>query len=776
MKTGIDSLDTGAPDITYEGNQGPKSPQEDKRMMQEFQMAQLQEEYEKHVFEMQEQGLEPMSMEQFKDQVMSEGQMSSNQEGIGGMMQDPRTMAMDGGIMDLQKNAPEGEFLAYINPNEAAMLKDAGGSGKLVNGIPSFRPESYSSKGPKKSPFSSGFQGAKKYTTPSSSVKTSSNDTANRSPNEPDKSPFSSGFQGAKNPTFKKSFTGFGDNKNFVENFVPYSSVIKKLGPLAYLPGQKAKAIKNRTDHVRTNYSDEDYKEFETLSDEQKLSTSMMNFLNLDGSYGKKLKEIGSPGLSVSGNMSLVGDKYVKRDPITNKPITDDFGNLTFGYGNPRTGNGAQQILPMTTGMTTGTDTDTEVASGIPYRGDQFLKADNQALAADGGRIGYAGGGITDLRQGYFLGKLVKKATRGLKKIAKSPIGKLALMYGGAKLGGMGLGKFNKAFPDFFSEGKGIKGLDILNKIKNYDGMFSGVRDKLLLNEDGDFDPFKIGIGGLAALTYFKSKKDQDDEPSLDDYMGSASRGPSLNPSGIREYIAANKGRVDPNQYAFLNKDFYAADGGRIGYADGLKVEDEDEDEKGSFRSQALGALYKQLAFGGSAGMPPVTLKAAGIDMQSFGDDESKGMDQGPTMKSQMPIQKPMMDPRMMQMMMAQQGGQGRMMAAMGGRMGYAEGGESEELLDMGGMEKDYRNDGGFVPMGEYERKDDVPARLSKNEFVFTADAVRNAGGGDIDKGAEIMENMMKNLENGGQVSQGSQGLEGAREMFQTQQRLGEVL
>jgi len=95
---------------------------------------------------------------------------------------------------------------------------------------------------------------------------------------------------------------------------------------------------------------------------------------------------------------------------------------------------------------------------------------------------------------------------------------------------------------------------------------------------------------------------------------------------------------------------------------------------------------------------------------------------------------------------------------AQGGRANFAEGGESE-LLDMGGMEKDYRNDGGFVPMGEYERKDDVPARLSKNEFVFTADAVRNAGGGDIDKGAEIMENMMTNLENGGKVSQGSQGL-----------------
>ena len=49
-------------------------------------------------------------------------------------------------------------------------------------------------------------------------------------------------------------------------------------------------------------------------------------------------------------------------------------------------------------------------------------------------------------------------------------------------------------------------------------------------------------------------------------------------------------------------------------------------------------------------------------------------------------------------------------------------------LLDMDGMEKDYRAEGGFVPIGRMEKADDVPARLSKNEFVFTADAVRNAG------------------------------------------------
>ena len=115
-------------------------------------------------------------------------------------------------------------------------------------------------------------------------------------------------------------------------------------------------------------------------------------------------------------------------------------------------------------------------------------------------------------------------------------------------------------------------------------------------------------------------------------------------------------------------------------------------------------------------------------------------------------------------------------------RLGYQEGSKEPvakktmPLLDMGGKEMDLREDGGFVPIGRMEKADDVPARLSKNEFVFTADAVRNAGDGDVDKGAEVMYNMMKNLESGGDVSEESQGLKGARRMFQTSQRLEEVL
>ena len=77
--------------------------------------------------------------------------------------------------------------------------------------------------------------------------------------------------------------------------------------------------------------------------------------------------------------------------------------------------------------------------------------------------------------------------------------------------------------------------------------------------------------------------------------------------------------------------------------------------------------------------------------------------------------------------------------AAQGGIIGLADGGEPA-------MEMDYRG-GGFIPVGAKERADDVPARLSKNEFVMTADAVRAAGGGSVDVGAQRMYDLMNKLE-----------------------------
>jgi hypothetical protein len=93
---------------------------------------------------------------------------------------------------------------------------------------------------------------------------------------------------------------------------------------------------------------------------------------------------------------------------------------------------------------------------------------------------------------------------------------------------------------------------------------------------------------------------------------------------------------------------------------------------------------------------------------------------------------------------------EGIMMAKKGGRANLALGTKpTPEESGLGGLpiEADMRYTGGFMPYGAKEKADDVPARLSKNEFVFTADAVRAAGGGSVNKGAKKMYQTMKQLE-----------------------------
>jgi hypothetical protein len=111
---------------------------------------------------------------------------------------------------------------------------------------------------------------------------------------------------------------------------------------------------------------------------------------------------------------------------------------------------------------------------------------------------------------------------------------------------------------------------------------------------------------------------------------------------------------------------------------------------------------------------------------------------------------------------------------AMGGRMGYAMGNSVRDGImaapqiamqmgmpvgnprrnQQGIAELDYRDRGGFVPpIGIKEKADDIPAMLSNNEFVFTADAVGGAdpeGKRDRERGAKVMYSLMKRLENGG--------------------------
>ena len=281
---------------------------------------------------------------------------------------------------------------------------------------------------------------------------------------------------------------------------------------------------------------------------------------------------------------------------------------------------------------------------------------------AYGGRAGLAEGGmpyeggIMDLesaRQMYGLGKLVKKVTRSVKKIAKSPIGKAAILAaGGYYLGGGNMGPFSKFLPTMKygnAAGTGFGFSNILPNIFNAAKM-PGLAEKAF--SMGTTGKIGLGIAGVSALSGLLTKEQEEEAQLISDQTG----------------IDIEEIRANPDKY--------------------------------------LGRRFR--AEGGS-------------------------MDE-PVAKKTMP------------------------------------------LLDMGGKEMDLRAEGGFVPIGRMEKADDVPARLSKNEFVFTADAVRNAGDGNVDKGAEVMYNMMKNLESGGDVSEESQGLEGARKMFQTSQRLEEVL
>ena len=100
---------------------------------------------------------------------------------------------------------------------------------------------------------------------------------------------------------------------------------------------------------------------------------------------------------------------------------------------------------------------------------------------------------------------------------------------------------------------------------------------------------------------------------------------------------------------------------------------------------------------------------------------------------------------------------------AKGGRPGYAMGDTAQAAAGIEGLpyrqnqagigEVDMRETGGFIPpVGIKEKADDIPAMLSNNEFVFTADAVRGMGNGDVNVGAQRMYDMMKKLENGGRV------------------------
>jgi len=403
-------------------------------------------------------------------------------------------------------------------------------------------------------------------------------------------------------------------------------------------------------------------------------------------------------------------------------------------------------------------------------------------------------GGLMTLdepRQGYFLGKIVRKAKKAVKKVVKSPLGKAAIIGGlGAYAGGLGpfsSGKFGAGFL------RGT-GSNLLTGLKSREGLLGQLGNVFRVGggkeDDSPFSALRLLGGGLGAAAIAAPFLMGGDEDEIIDE--------GVDFSGVQPMVAdirqqAKNYYQDPTKSALyfmppksaVQSQFYAAGGGladipRGGYSSGQLVSPSSDGSRPGYAGpldflKNLKSGFGQI-FSGEVGAQLGgdqekinefnVLKGYGIDLpkdtiEMIVDGYKRGLDISTISTLAETDDKTVGDIITMLTANVEQ-------KAYGGRIGKAEGG----IMDLGGMEKDYR-EGGFVPLGAEERADDVPARLSKNEFVFTADAVRNAGGGDIDKGAEVMQNMMDNLEAGGTISEESQGEENpAQAMFDQAQML----
>jgi hypothetical protein len=313
-------------------------------------------------------------------------------------------------------------------------------------------------------------------------------------------------------------------------------------------------------------------------------------------------------------------------------------------------------------------------------------------------------------RQMYGLGSFVKKAVKGVtgavKNFAKSDAGKLALL----AAAGYGLGGgtfFGRTLPGISSTGGfafgniptnigGIMGLksgkeNLLGNVLKVGG-YGSVLGGALAGYGGDEEDT---IGGERNVEALRAKLTQ----AYRNLRYPEDQIPGLVENDLAEYTMGAGGY---------------ANGGRIGYNEGTDFQKWLEGKQKFEQGQNLEQLYRE-----------------------YLEDKRR-----------------------------QKVAEQKTMAANGGRIGYAFGNPEQNAINAAGImnlplnqnpagvtELDLRETGGFIPpVGVKEKADDIPAMLSNNEFVFTADAVRNMGDGNVNEGAQRMYDMMKKLENGGRV------------------------
>jgi hypothetical protein len=314
----------------------------------------------------------------------------------------------------------------------------------------------------------------------------------------------------------------------------------------------------------------------------------------------------------------------------------------------------------------------------------------------------YQQGGIMQVapRQGYFLGKLVKSIGKGVKKIVKSPIGKAALLgaigfgipgtgigglFGRASFGGPALGAFGK-----FGIGPTLFANPTIAAMKTQ-GLEKGFFPKLL-GKMGTGT--KLGLGGAFASYLASTGASEEDVEEIKRDKGKLS-------IYLKDYFTKlnpNASDEEVDEFVATNTSEYAV-GGRVGFKEGKNMKmasgPDLEDSRNDMANQMFGKDLRLLT------EEELEMLEEEIDRLSVKFMAKGGMPTGIMRTNQ-----------------------------------------------AGTIERDYRDEGGFVPVGIKEKADDVPAMLSKNEFVMTADAVRGMGNGSIEKGAQRLYDQMKRLEN----------------------------
>jgi hypothetical protein len=435
--------------------------------------------------------------------------------------------------------------------------------------------------------------------------------------------------------------------------------------------------------------------------------------------------------------------------------------------------------------------------------------SDERVEARFGGRIGYASGGIGSLvnREQYGFGSFfksvgkavsgaVKGVTKAVKKVASSDIGKAALTVAAIYASGGGFSP--EGFSMFGSAGSTAGGLlgsggafDLgssylgqgLFGATDYYGLSGskGLLGNLGITPGFGADLLPKGISSLLPSTRdiitgglgFGLGKLSGGEPKREDFGSDEEHQAAVARYKAQFQTALNNPTPQFAGGLYPNNPFYpqrAANGGRIGYGFGSLVSDtmvaQPVSNNLSSNVRPLGLLFNP---DGSYPTDSIKPSVGGFGMNLMG----KLIQQNPEMFN--PVQSsngiadlvkkttkqtyfgnvtPMYNYNLQDLSNLREENDNYTYAANGGRMGYAMGAEVPTRQNEAGVtELDYRKKGGFVPpIGIKERADDIPAMLSNNEFVFTADAVRNAGNGSVNKGAERMYGLMKQLESGGMV------------------------